>query len=1048
MHASHALRSFLTASQHQKRSTAILYLDVKSAYYRVIRQLASNLTYSDEDIAKVMQHFDLEPEEMHHLMEEIQQRSALRQAGGGVQDELLLEELLQNTWFTTSSQRHITESTAGTRPGDGLADVVFSFVFQRILAKVHHELQDILQGNAAGQQVEVDITTPPNCEMELAPMVEVVWADDLAFGIHADTASAVISQITVVARHLFQKCLQHGMRPNMARNKTEAMLYLQGPGSRQIKKELYNRDAPSLHIEEVPQEYSDLKLTGSYKHLGHRLQLGDSIMGEIKARTGQASSVFRKYRRQVFQNPRLPLSKRKYLFQSLVLSILRYNMGTWPRLTGKCWLYFQSRVMSLYRGLVRTTIKEPVLRFWNNDRILSYLELPSPADLLHDSRLRYSLSLLKHGPQQLWCLLVAEKEWLGLLRESLDWMQEQLAGYGPDRHGHPFAPNWNNWFREQPQVAKGWISKALRHSTIQRCIRTQWFEWHHVFLTECKTAGMQIEFPWTNTENNLLEKKTKIEACLMCQQLFKGKAPWSVHAFKKHDRINWRRKYISNGRCEVCMKDYHTPSRLLNHLNYSGHCADVLRRHRIRAEVQPGRNNRAEVRDGPMKIPVLHSEGPVQDWEHVDPYPDDPNLDYAFIDTLVDCFEAIQDTTNIDDAILDFKRTFLASSNAFSTLCYTFGCMVRDLLPEAECPRTTKQRRIVLMVQDLLRLRWFFSEQEIEQMGQMPSAEDLRGNAWKYCSEDRSRKCWSVNGYDPRNQFSDFAIVHLFAGERREGDLEAFLEGITIPVGAIRVIISVDIIYDSRNADLSQESVQERWYGFILKGLIAVLYTGPPCETWSSSRALGGVAGFSTGDDGPRMLRTSEWTYGLPSLKLREAKQVLMANILLTFSILAFLLMLRVQRVAVLEHPFKPQERWMPSIWRLHVIDLLTGHERVRQHHIQQGRFGGHSPKPTTLLVTAPDQEAITNILMRHAITPLPKAVQMGKVDGEYGTAKLKNYPPLLCQALAQMAQEWAFANFEVPVIPKSDNDFLTYIARLRCGFNQSAQRGQDYAHN
>ena len=47
MHASHALRSFLTASQSQKRSTAILYLDVKSAYYRVIRQLASNLALAE-----------------------------------------------------------------------------------------------------------------------------------------------------------------------------------------------------------------------------------------------------------------------------------------------------------------------------------------------------------------------------------------------------------------------------------------------------------------------------------------------------------------------------------------------------------------------------------------------------------------------------------------------------------------------------------------------------------------------------------------------------------------------------------------------------------------------------------------------------------------------------------------------------------------------------------------------------------------------------------------------------------------------------------------
>ena len=63
-------------------------------------------------------------------------------------------------------------------------------------------------------------------------------------------------------------------------------------------------------------------------------------------------------------------------------------------------------------------------------------------------------------------------------------------------------------------------------------------------------------------------------------------------------------------------------------------------------------------------------------------------------------------------------------------------------------------------------------------------------------------------------------------------------------------------------------------------------------------------------------------------------------------------------------------------------------------------------------------------------------------------TGKLKNYPPLLCQSLACMATEWAAANFEVPATEKSDIDFLAYVAHLRCGYNLSACRGQDYASN
>ena len=1045
MHASHSLRSFLSYSKQNKLSSALLFVDVKSAYYRVIRQLASNLTCSDADIAKVMRHFDLEPDAMHDLLEELKEKSALKEAGADMHQELLLEELLQNTWFTTCTRRHVTESLAGTRPGDGLADVVFSFVFHRLLKKVHLELQAIQQWDQVIHCEEVNIAREPPRSQGIPPMVEVVWADDLAFALNAPTAEEAIHKIRTVAQHLF---FRHGMQPNMARNKTEIMLHLQGAGSRQVKKDIYNCEAPVLHIDGVPSDYAEIKLTGAYKHLGHRLHLGDSIYAEIKARTGQANSVYRQYRRQVFQNPRLPLPKRRYLFQSLVLSILRYNMGTWPRLTGKCWTYFQSRVMAMYRGLARTTVKENDLRYWNNDKILAFVELPSPAVLLHDSRLRYSLSLIRSGPQHLWSLLTAEREWLSLLRESIDWMQSQLTGYGPDRYGNQFAPDWNQWFREQPQAIKGWISKAVRHDVLQQQISTQWGEWHHDFLLECQSSGLQIDFPWTTVDIGHVNELCQLEACLSCGQIFRGRGPWSVHAFRKHGRINWRRRYISGSRCEACLKEFFTETRLLQHLNYSHRCAMTLRRNMRQVDVQPGRTSKREVKDRLMKVPAHRAEGPSQDMQTAGHYDDDPDLDDEFMEQLQDCVDAIHAHSAVEDAVMMFKQIFMDSNNAFSTLCYTFRCFMPHATPDGDDPRTTKQRSVLQMVQDQLRLRWFFKEEDIEMAGPLPSAEDLRGNAWKFCHVDRRLKKWTITRHDPKNVFSDFVVVHLFAGERRLGDLESFLEEIPLPPRATRVIISVDIIYDRQNADLSKLEVQQTWLGFIARGLVAVLYTGPPCETWSSARALGGIAGYTSGDNGPRMLRTSEWPSGLKALRLREARQVLMANILLTFSLLAMLFMLRAQRLAVLEHPSKPEDAWKPSIWRLHVVSILLGHERVRLHHIQQGRFGGHSPKPTSLLVVSPDQAAIESALRRYAITPLPKAVQMGKKDGEYGTAKLKNYPPLLCQSLACMATEWAAANFEVPATEKSDIDFLAYVAHLRCGYNLSACRGQDYASN
>ena len=1052
MHASHAMRAFLGAAHSMKKSTGVLYLDIKSAYYRTVRQLAANLTCSDQDIARVLQFFDLEPSEMHHLMEELRQASALQESGSTAHQELLVEELLHGTWFTTPTRRNLTESTAGTRPGDGLADVLFSFVFKRVMQKVQRSLQEVFQWPDPPVCAPVNIEHPPEQQPELPRYVEVVWADDLAFAVEEGKAEQVVDTMRIVTSHIFQQCLRHGMRPNMSKGKTEIMFRIQGLGSRQLRRDLYNTEAPFLQIEGVPEHYSKVRLTGSYRHLGHQLLVGDSIFAEIKSRTGQASSIYRKYKRLVFQNPRLPLSKRKYLFQALVLSVLRFNLGTWPRLSDKQFHYFQTKVMAMYRGLIRPIIAEPVLRFWNHARILEFLELPSAEIILHDARLRYSLSLLKSGPSMLWHLLAVEGEWLSLLQDSLTWMTGQLKGYGPDRTGRDFQQDWHTLFKQQPNSSKAWLGKACRHAILQFGIRTQWTEWHHEFLLSCQEAGLQIDFPWTAFGNTEVPAHGSLEACLRCRQLFRGKAPWSVHAFRKHGRVNWRRHYIDGSRCESCLKEFGTTSRLQDHLTYNDQCAQWHRRNLLQVDVKPGKNHTKRDRDPLLKLPVMRSEGPRRFGRHDLLRLEDPEVDYELLERLLDVEENIHVDSNVAETVEAFRQIFAESCSAFSCIKYSFDQFVQDMLiPELygdDEPLSRKFRHILLLVQDQLRVSWFFSEEELSQVAPLPPDDEIRNNAWKYCTEDRRRKPWRYGNLAPWLSLRDFVIVHLFSGERRPQDLEEYLSKIQVPNGMVRTILSVDIIFDHKNANLADGKVQERWYSFIARGLIAILYAGPPCETWSSARSRGGVAGYSTGDGGPRVLRTSEWVYGLCGLRIKEALQIKMANILLTFTLKAMLLMLRCNRLGILEHPAPPAQSWLPSIWRLHALDILASHRRVHAHTILQGRYGGHSPKPTTLMIFSYERQAAADILEQFAVTAIPAALSMGKEEGskEYATAKLKNYPALLCEALSKIGEQWwqDCANFSSEL--RSDEDFLRYVERLRCSFNTSARRGSDFA--
>ena len=61
--------------------------------------------------------------------------------------------------------------------------------------------------------------------------------------------------------------------------------------------------------------------------------------------------------------------------------------------------------------------------------------------------------------------------------------------------------------------------------------------------------------------------------------------------------------------------------------------------------------------------------------------------------------------------------------------------------------------------------------------------------------------------------------------------------------------------------------------------------------------------------------------------------------------------------------------------------------------HTLQGHFGGHSAKPTTLLVGGLEAAAVTTIEQRSRSTPLPLKGAIGKEGKEWCTAKLKTYP-------------------------------------------------------
>ena len=133
--ASHIVRSFQAVCGHAKHSHAIIFLDVHAAFYSAIRQFLAkdDASISDAQICYVLSKVNIPPDAIPQLQRHLQQATLLDGFRADEHLQAMVNESLSNVYFSTEGLRSIVETNAGTRPGDAIADLLFSFIMGWIL---------------------------------------------------------------------------------------------------------------------------------------------------------------------------------------------------------------------------------------------------------------------------------------------------------------------------------------------------------------------------------------------------------------------------------------------------------------------------------------------------------------------------------------------------------------------------------------------------------------------------------------------------------------------------------------------------------------------------------------------------------------------------------------------------------------------------------------------------------------------------------------------------------------------------------------------------
>ncbi|CAE6954209.1 unnamed protein product, partial [Symbiodinium sp. CCMP2456] len=506
-------RCFLEYAKRKSLPAAIVFTDISSAYYAVIRELIAGGRLRGASLADIAASLSLTDEDLQLLQSFVADDPVLSDSEGGGLLAALTRELHQGTWFLMRQDNVLVATQRGTRPGSSLADILYSLLFTKVLDRrgaFGDEFQPPrIPWSGARDLSPFDARKAGNSAV-LAQ--DLIYADDLATCLLARTAGELPTAVQRVAGCNMDVLAGHGLKTNLGPKKTASVIAPAGPGARDTRQRVFSvaggrlpvlRDnGPGVWLQAVP----------SYKHLGSVITFDGSLVAEVKSRLHAASICFREGRRDVFCSARINLSRRVELFKLHVLTSLFAGSGAWPWMCEAAWKKLEAGLFNMARQLVR--IPHDVEQNWTRQQVHAALGLLPLSGQLAVQRLRFLAQIVKTGPNEVFALLQQAPRAMQAFSCAESWMQEALQHSGSLG---PFGSKWDAWcevFR-QPGKWKGMLRRAEA--------------WHLGKLrAEAALQAFSRQY-WERLPVPVVELPSAQHACMQCRIAFHNCHAWSAH---------------------------------------------------------------------------------------------------------------------------------------------------------------------------------------------------------------------------------------------------------------------------------------------------------------------------------------------------------------------------------------------------------------------------------------------------------------------------------------------------------------------------------------
>eukprot|EP00435_Cladocopium_sp_Y103_P032590 s2690_g8.t1 len=307
-----AIRTFGRLADKHSLSSAILFLDLASAFHHLIRETVVGCPSSDalHDLLSALARDGMPTTKLAAIA---QLPNLLQQLGMPEPLIRLLRDIHYDTWCTFGSC-HLLRTRRGTRPGSPLADVVFHVLMSRVGHAIDDWRQQQPDAPALFSAIGGDVPT-------------ILWADDIAVPVLSSSASRLVPLVQSLLRFVHGTLRDLGFSLNLALGKTTAVLSFQGCDAAHARQHFQFEDGSGVWCDLTGDSRVWLHFASSYKHLGTIFSSSHTMQQEVAVRVGTAKHAFVHLSRPLLTNRHFPTRLRLQLFHALITTKLTFGLA-------------------------------------------------------------------------------------------------------------------------------------------------------------------------------------------------------------------------------------------------------------------------------------------------------------------------------------------------------------------------------------------------------------------------------------------------------------------------------------------------------------------------------------------------------------------------------------------------------------------------------------------------------------------------------------------------------------------------------------------------